>query len=209
MIGREFISFARLLDWLEGRLSPAEAAEVAAWVQEEADTAVQADLQWLQHFQQLSQQLHLETPPNRVRQTLRQQFMAYKRQTQKPPSFFDKLIATLTYDSLTQPAAIGLRTDTSSTSRQFVYTTQVGEIVLNLQPHLHMPQLDLLGQIFLHEEFVTPLSVQLLQAQIELGLTTPNDLGEFAFTQLPQGEATLVVSSDQFEITLHSIPLQA
>ena len=55
----------------------------------------------------------------------------------------------------------------------------------------------------------TRVSVQLLHNDREVGITLADDLGEFAFTNLPTGEYQLIVSADQLELTLPPFTLSA
>ncbi|HSM55175.1 MAG TPA: hypothetical protein VK879_03390 [Candidatus Sulfomarinibacteraceae bacterium] len=71
---RQELSFETLLDLAEGRLSEAEAAEVAALAAE--DDRAQALLAWLQNFRRVSEQVVLAEPPAALRHSLEDQFRA-------------------------------------------------------------------------------------------------------------------------------------
>src|SRR5262245_46039673 len=97
--------FSELLDWLEGKLPPDQAVAERL---ETADEATQADLDWLRLFLQARQSVQFAAPPSRVRETLRERFAAYA-EARKPPGLFQRLFATLTFDSRAQAATTGLR----------------------------------------------------------------------------------------------------
>ncbi len=184
-------TFEQMTDWLDGRstLDPTQLA-----------TADQADLTWLRTFHQLSQQITLVSPPAPVRQSLRQQFTDYT-QAQVEPGFFQRLLAVLSFDSHRQSTLAGIRTAASGNARQLVYNTRAADIALNTQ--WHNERVDLAGQVFLLNDTVEPtLSVQLWQNQNAVELTTTNDLGEFAFQNLPPGSFEMIISSDRFEIII-------
>jgi len=94
--------FAHLLDWLEGRLEPAAAAQVAAAVERDAHLA--AGVAWIQRFHGLAADVVLETPPAEVRSRLAQRFAAARP---APPSARQRVQAVLTFDSLsTRPVGV-------------------------------------------------------------------------------------------------------
>src|SRR5512134_3881534 len=101
------LRFSELLDWLEGRLPPDQAQAVAKRL-EIADAATRADLDWLRLFLQARQSVQFSSPPPSVRETLKGRFAAYAGARQ-PPGLFQRLLATLTFDSRAQVATAGLR----------------------------------------------------------------------------------------------------
>lgn len=196
------ISFETLVDWVEGRLAPGEAARVEAWVAE-ADTAVQADVAWLRRFHRLSQEITLATPPDWVRRRLRRRFQTdIPRPSAPETGRWQRWRGILSFDSRSQAAMAGVRGGLTNAGRQLVYTTEGGEVALNVHPHAADEKVDLLGQLFPPGEDVPLFSVQLLQDGAEIGLTMADDLGEFTFTGLPPVTVSLVCSSDQAELII-------
>jgi hypothetical protein len=197
----ESISFAQLVDWLEDRLASTEAATIARQV--EANPLLQAEVAWLRRFLQTSQSVILADPPADLRVQLRERFAA---RNQAQPGFLRRLVAAFSFDSGLQPLATGVRSATHP-PRQLIYTTEIADVVLVLQPHAGDKQLDLVGQI-LPQGDETPLySVQLLQDDTEVALTTSDDLGEFIFVALPTGVYQLVLSAEQQEILVPDLSL--
>jgi hypothetical protein len=201
--------FSELLDWLEGKLPPDQAQAVAERL-ETADQATQADLDWLRLFLQARQSVQFASPPPSLRNTLRERFAAYA-EARQPPGLFQRLLATLTFDSRTQAAAVGLRSARAEEGqqRQLIYTTETAEIALSVQPTLPNTNFTVTGQIFPAGE--TPaqaFSVQLLREASEVDLAAADELGEFTFTDLPAGEYEMVVSAGDFEMVIPSLLLK-
>lgn len=195
------IAFATLADWVEGRLTPEEAARVEAWVAA-AGPEVQADVAWLRQFAQLSREITLASPPDWVRSRLRRRFQAQKPAAPPAAGWLQRWRAALTFDSQTHPAVAGVRGGPAAAGRQLVYTTEGGDVALNIQPHAEKQRVDLLGQVFPFADETPLFSVQLLRDGAEIGLTMADDLGEFTFTDLPPATVALVCSSDQAELII-------
>lgn len=202
-------TFAQLLDWLEGRLPEEEAVALSEQV-ELADEKTRADLAWIRSFLEASTALRLARPPDKVRDVLRRRFDA-RAETRQSPDLFQRFVAALTYDSNVASAAAGIRSAASEgLQRQFIFTTEVAEVALNVRPRSGEEQFDLLGQVFpLTTVPLEQLSIQLLQNSVEAGLTTADDLGEFSFPGVQAGDYEVVVSAEQFEIVLKPVHLYA
>src|SRR5919106_6280482 len=139
--------FSELLDWLEGRLLPDDARAVAERLHA-ADEATQADLDWLRLFLYARQSIQFASPPPSVREALKQRFAAYT-EARQPPGLFQRLLATLTFDSRAQPATIGLRSVADEgQQQQLIYTTEAAEIALTVHPSLPNKNFIVNGQVF-------------------------------------------------------------
>jgi hypothetical protein len=200
--------FSELLDWLEGRLLPADARAVAERLQS-ADAATQADLDWLHLFLQARQSVQFASPPPGVRETLKQRFAAYA-DAREPPSPFQRWLATLTFDSRAQPVTAGLRSGAEEGQRrQLIYTTDAAEIALTVQSILPDKNFIVTGQIFAMGDTPThTFGIQLLRDTWEVALATTDELGEFTFSDLPAGEYEIVVSAGQYEVVISALLLQ-
>ena len=206
-------SFGRLVDWVEGTLGEEEAAVVAADVAQ-ADDKTQAAVVWLRTFFRASESIVLASPPAKVRDILTRRFEAYA-QDRRQPGFLQRLIATLTFDGNRQLVLVGAReVGIQASPRQLVYSTDVADIALSIQPQsaddsLRPAQgrlLDVAGQVFPNDDTTPgPFAVQLLQDSTELGLTTTDDLGEFAFTGVPAGTYDIILSNDEAEILISGV----
>jgi hypothetical protein len=63
------LTFSQLLDWIEGRLTEEEAAEVARLV-ESADSETKETVAWLRAFARIANEVVLASPPEEVREAL-------------------------------------------------------------------------------------------------------------------------------------------
>lgn len=190
------VTFSKLVDWIENRLPAAEAAQVEATVAQDANA--QETVAWLRRFNSASQSVQIGRPSQAVRDTLRARFDQYAAQQ---PSFFERLIATLTFDSHAQLATAGIRSAaTEGQQQQLIYTTDSAEIALNI---VQSPakEFAVFGQLFPFTDIpLDDFSVQLVQADSEVQITDTNELGEFELDPLPAGSYELVVSGDLFEL---------
>lgn len=203
------IEFARLLDWLEGKLPDEEAQEISRQM-EDADEESRVNLAWLQRFQQARQNIQLDRPPALVRAALQERFQAFSESRQEP-GFFQRLAAILTFDSRAQMVTAGIRSAAAEgQQRQLVYATEAAEIVLNLWLSGDNGHVNIAGQIFPLNENLDPADflVQLLQDTVEFGLTVTDDLGEFSFDEIPSGQYELIAGNDQVEIVVTSVMVQ-
>lgn len=201
-------TFAELIDWVEGRLDDDAAEEIADYVAKDDETT-RADVAWIRAFLAASESMTLERPPARVREVLRRRFESYA-ETRQSPGFFRRIIATLTFDSGRRPAVAGIRSAaTEGMQRQFIFTTDIAEVALNVQPRMDDDRIDIVGQVFASDEVaLEELSIQLLQEQTGVGLTSADELGEFTLNAVPTGDYKLIVSAEQFEIVLQPVHLQ-
>ncbi|HEU0292333.1 MAG TPA: carboxypeptidase-like regulatory domain-containing protein [Anaerolineales bacterium] len=200
--------FSELLDWLEGRLPPDEARDVAERLHA-ADAATQADLDWLRLFLQASRSVRFASPPPGVRETLKQRFAAFAEARQLP-GLFQRWLATLTFDSHAQPVTAGLRSAAEEGQRrQLIYTTEGAEIALNLHSIRPDENFVVTGQIF--PTAGTPphaFSIQLLRGAGEVALAAADELGEFTFADIPAGEYDMVLSAGGYEVVISSLLLR-
>jgi hypothetical protein len=203
----EDVEFARLLDWVEGRLSEEEARSVAERVAA-ADSATHADVAWMRVFAQISEDTVIASPPSGVRDVLIERFEAYAEGKQRP-GLLERLVATLTFDSNLQPA-IGLRAaGTLGSQRQLAYSTEAADVTINLRPHPRDGLLDLHGQIMPVDDTDSGIfGIQLLEGSSEISTTATNELGEFTFEAVPPGVYELLASSGRVEIQIPHVELR-
>jgi hypothetical protein len=203
----ENVEFARLLDWVEGRLSEREARAVEQQVAA-AESATHADVAWLRAFARISENTILASPPSEVRDALIERFEAYAEGKQQP-GFLKRLIGTLTFDSNLQPA-FGLRAaGITESQRQLVYSTDAADVAIIVRPRARDGLLDVYGQILPVESTESGIfGVQLLEGASEVATTATNDLGEFTFQAVPPGVYEALASSDRVEIHLPQIELR-
>lgn len=201
------LTFAKILDWLEGKLSEEQAQSVVDLLAN-ADDPTRADLEWLRMFLHTSKSTRLASPPAKVREFLLQRFAEYAK-TYRPTGFM-RYLAKLTFDSHHQSALAGLRSASAeSLQRQLIYSTEIAEVALNIQWNPQNQRLDLIGQVFPFAGISpTALSVQLLQNSAEVGIAMTNDLGEFNFEGIPRGEYKLIICWDDLEVLIPYVKIQ-
>lgn len=212
------LTFERLLDWVEGRLSEQDAGQVAAQVAQ-ADDETRATVAWLRDFQAVSARVTLSDPPANVRETMLRRFREHEQvKERQQPSLFRRLIAQLTFDSGWSLATAGVRAVNGlGNQRQIVCSTDAADVVLNTQPAKGGSTLDVLGQVMLTGEMPEDVTnvhvddhfvVQLLRDEVEVGMTRADDMGEFTFQAVPPGTYGFVVSSARLEIETPTIELK-
>jgi hypothetical protein len=202
------LDFARLLDWVEGRLSEQEAQLVVAQV-DRADEATRATLAWVRAFHAARPTMLLEAPPAETRAALTARFAEYARQ-QRGPGMLRRLLATLAFDSTLQPTAAGVRVgDMSAPLRQLVYSADVADIALTIQPRPRDQRLDLSGQLLPKQPLDTAAArVALERDGAEVDATAADDLGEFGFEALEPGSYALTLTSGGLAIALGPFELR-
>jgi hypothetical protein len=207
MAGFQPPDFARLLDWIEGRLSDDEAQAVAAQVAE-ADATTKATVDWLRAFHQTSAELVFDQPPSATHDLLVRRFAAYA-QTRQQPSMLRRLFASLAFDSSLGPALAGVRgADDSAARRQLIFNSELADLAINIVRRPADRRFDLSGQVFLKAEPIgEPLTLHLLRQDSELEATHADELGEFTFAGLASGEYTLLLRSDVAEVVIAPVEL--
>jgi hypothetical protein len=206
MPSSEDVEFARLLDWVEGRLSEQAARAVEEQVAT-AGSATRANVAWLRAFARVSEDTVIASPPSGVRDTLIERFEAYAEVKQQP-GFLKRLVATLTFDSNLQPAP-GLRAvGVPESRRQLVYSTDAADVAMTVRLRTRDGLLDVYGQILPVDSVdVGVFGVQLLEGPSEVATIATNDLGEFMFETVPPGVYEVLASSDRVEIQIPRVEL--
>ena len=200
------VEFARLLDWVEGRLSEEEARTVEEQLAT-ADSATHADVAWMRAFARISEKTVIASPPSEVREELIERFEAYAEGKQHP-GLLQRLVATLTFDSNLRPA-LGLRAATVPESqRQLVYSTDAADVALHVRSRPQDGIFDLNGQIFPTDSADSgTFGVQLLEGGSEVATTATNELGEFTFEAVSPGVYDVLASNERVEIRIPQVAL--
>src|SRR3712207_3773406 len=142
MPNSEDLQFAKLVDWVEGRLS-----EEARAVERQVvlgDSAMREEIAWLRAFARINEDTVIALPPPRVRETLSERFEAYAEGRQQP-NFLKRLVARLTFDSGLE-SALGWRSTSPELRRQVAYSTEAADVVISIRPRDEL--LDIHGRIF-------------------------------------------------------------
>ncbi len=206
MADSENVRFARLLDWVEGRLSEEEARAVERQVAA-ADSATREEVAWLRAFARISEDTVIASPPPRVRETLTERFEAYA-EGKRRPGLLKRLVATLTFDSGMQPA-LSWRSTAPELQREYVYSTEAADVTIDVRPRPRDGLLDIKGRIFpVNSTSPGAFGVQLLEGPSEVATTATNDLGEFTFEAVSPGVYGMIVSSERVEISIPQVELR-
>jgi anti-sigma factor RsiW len=194
----QHIPFSRLVDLADGRLGADDQAEIEPHLR--ACPLCASDLAWLRRVIELMRADGTTNPPAHV-------VAAAKRLFRKPamPGGLParkQLSATLHFDSMQAPVAMGLRAGAQA-DRQMLFTTADYLVDLRIVPS---------GALW-------AVSGQLLGAdageQVELRSPTRmarvplNDMSEFALPPMPPGSYTLTVGLADLDITITDLELGA
>ncbi len=158
--------------------------------------------QWEAKFAELAKRSQLHRLPNGARDTLADQFKQYKQA--RRGGIIKHFVASLSFDSAVTPLLAGARNAVSAENRQFVYTTDFGDVALDLSGTGE--QLTVSGQLFL-DDADGNLLIQLVQNDTEIAQATADELGEFQLDAIPAGIYDVIASSDAFDVELQQVPL--
>ena len=211
------MDFTRLVDWLEGRLPPAEATALAHAVQTAIDQGngeLKRTVEWIRAFRVLSHQPILAEPPaearSKVHELIRRRAPAAPLSAAPLSNLLRRMIATLVPANSQDMAGAHTRGNTSGSLRQLTYASDMADIIINILPQPRAPQASLQGLVLpLASLDLNNVVVQLLHDGIEVGITFTNDLGEFGFEALPFGSYMLVLGTAQADIEVGPVTLNA
>ena len=207
MTESEDVKFARLADWVEGRLSEEEARTVEKEVMA-ADSATRDDVAWLQAFVQISEATVIASPPPEVRDALVERFEAYAESNQQP-NLLERLVARLTFDSGQQPALGWRAATTPGLQRKLVYSSEAVDVSLNVRLRPRDGLADIHGRVFtVNNAYPGDFYVQLLAGASEVATAATNNLREFVFEGVPPGVYEIIAGSDRVEIRITDVEVR-
>lgn len=124
--------FETLLDWLEGRLDPRAAEQVAAQVAD-GDERTLRTVDWLRGFLAAARALPLYEPPPIVRQNLKQHFARWSRAQAELGQQPRPVRARLLFDSRQDLALAGVRTGAyEDDTFHLAYTAEEGDLLVDV-----------------------------------------------------------------------------
>ena len=112
-----------------------------------------------------------------------------------------RVLAALTFDSLTARPAFGLRSGASS-GRQLVYSTELADIDLRVSPQ--SGEWEIAGQILGASESRGKVNLESASFSASADL---NELAEFGFQSVPSGIYTMFVQLPELEIEIPPLQL--
>ena len=206
MLESEDREFARLVDWIEGRVSEREARILEKQVP--SDATMHDNVMWLRAFALISDATVIASPPPKVRDILVDRFEEYAAGKRRS-GWLKRVVATLSFDSDLQ-SSLGLRaTGAPESQRQFVYSSEVADVTINLRTRPQDGLADLYGQIFpVDGKDPGAFGAQLVNNASEAVTAATNDSGEFWFGSVPPGTYEVLACSDQAEIRLTGVEVR-
>jgi hypothetical protein len=198
--------FARLADWVEGRLSEEESRSVEEGVA--TDGSMQADVAWLRAFDLVSKDTVIASPPPEVRDALVELFEEYA-ESKRRSGLLQRFVAKLSFDGGNKAAPAWRVATTPELQRKIVYSTEAADVTLSVRPRPHDGLLDIHGRIFpVNNVYAGAFDVQLLADSSEVATTATNDLREFAFEGVSSGVYEISARSDRVEISILQIEVR-
>ena len=175
-----------VFDLLEGRAQLLQAAALTAHIHMCSDCNQQLN-EW-RKVHALLGRTHLAHAPDNV---LRNAEAIFTPPRASAAAAIRQIVASLVFDSFTQPAFAGARGATDD--RQVVLRAE--EFDVHIKIFGDNGQRQLIGQIFARDEntFPTSTRLQLLQNGERVGMTQVDQFGGFQFEEVPQGSLSLQI----------------
>src|ERR1041384_3395343 len=123
------------------------------------------------------------------------------RGANREPSRLARVLAALTFDSLTAKPAFGLRS-AASAGRQLVYSTEIADIDLRVSPQ--SGEWEVTGQILGASQSGGKVNLESENFSASADL---NELAEFGFQSVPSGIYTMFVQLPELEIEIPPLQL--
>jgi hypothetical protein len=187
--GSRHIPFEQLIDFVEGRLSPAEQAQSRAHVS--ACHRCAAQVAWLEYVIELMRTDDIEEPPPRVATHITHSFRS--RSAPAPLPLRQRIIAALRFDSAQLPLPLGMRSGPVA-ERQLIFSAEGLDLDLRITPagSLWMVSGQALvsgqrGQVELRGPSGT------VQAEL-------SEMSEFVLPPVPPGDYTLILRLADVEV---------
>jgi hypothetical protein len=191
------LSFATLLDWLEGRLDATEASQVSARVAE-SDSRTRAAVQWLEGFLATARAFPAPEPPPIVRQDLRQHFVRWSKAQAALRADPKLVLASLLFDSRQDLALAGFRGgDHAEEAYHLAYTTDAADLVIDVR-RIADGQVRLDGQVLLGDPAGAPVfAAEVAGSGFRVRTVDGDDLGRFTLSEVPAGRCRLEASNGE------------
>lgn len=195
-------SFERLVDYLDNRLSEAEAAPVAAHLAGSCAPCSESR-EWYHNVRAVAATDDTVAPPPWV---LKRAIRVFETHRDRPRlgARIGQAIASLVFDSFARPALAGIRS-TETANRQLLYNAGDYSVDLQIAPGDHT-RADLIGQV-LRESEATFESVSGLRLEIardgkvEFSAVT-DEMGEFKVSGIEHGSYEMRVELSEGSITI-------
>ena len=200
-------SFERIIDYLDNRLTEAEASRVAAHLG--GDCAVCGESRdWYQRVRSVASSDDTAAPPPWV---LKRAVRIFESQGDRPglAARIGQAVASLVFDSFRSPALAGVRS-TETANRQLLYRAGDYSIDLQIAPSEHT-RADLIGQVLKESEpsfaSVAGLKLDVARGDKIVCSTVTGAMGEFKVSGMEHGVYDLRVELPEGTITLPDLPV--
>jgi len=200
-------SFERLIDYLDGRFAADEASRVTAHIESGCQQCA-ASREWYEKVRLIAATDDMPEPPPWV---LKHALRIFENRRARPRLVerLGRAVAWLVFDSLARPAVAGVRS-TETSNRQLLYRAGDYSIDLQVAPS-SQSRADLIGQVLREGEAmfgsVADIRLELSRGGEVLLSTAANEMGEFVFKDLGQGEYDLLVETPEGSITVQGLPI--
>ncbi len=199
-------TFEQVIDYLDGKLPPAEAARVAAHLA--GDCAACAETRtWYERVRQIAASDNMVAPPA----------WAFKRaarifDTARRPRLVERIgeaVARLVFDSFARPQLAGIRS-TETANRQLLYRAEDYSIDLQVTP-ANEARSGLLGQVLREGEerfeSVANRRLDLMRGGEPFYSTVTDERGEFHFRAVKHGTYDLRIEVADGKIMISELPV--
>jgi hypothetical protein len=187
--------FGTLLDWLEGRLDPGAANEVAAHMAH-ADERTRRTVDWLRGFLATARQLPLHEPPPIVRQGLNQYFARWSKARAELDRKPREVRVRLLFDSRQDLVPAGVRAVASDDDVfHLAYTAPDGDLLIDVYRG-EPGRVWLDGQVLLAQPDDAPVfEASVVGRGFSLRTKDGDELGRFSLHGVPVGRCQLRASN--------------
>lgn len=199
--------FEQLLEFCEGLLSDPDSRVVAAHLASGCKRCANSR-QWYERVRDIAAgDISAEPPP----WVLKRAVGLFDRERTRL-TYIDslgRLVASLIFDTQSQPALSGVRAAETS-DRQLLY--RAGHYSIDLQIALDHPIAVLTGQILRENdsrfESVEKIPLELRREGEKVCSTVTNEIGTFAITRIDRGEYELLIETDEGIITVPRLAIK-
>ncbi len=194
--------FTEVVDWVEGRLDPADADRVQCAI-DSGDERTIATARWVRTFVATAAATPLHEPPPIVRQNLRRGFDAWREAQEILEQSPQRAIATLVFDSRQDLALAGVRSGAEDDEIvHLAFTCEAADVVLDLTP-IGDCRMRLEGQVLL----AAPDLPSAFEARVVVGTGSQrsvngDELGRFVFDSVPADTSELVAENADLRVHL-------
>lgn len=186
-----------LLDWLEGRLSTADAARVRAAVDRDADAHETAE--WLRRFLAVTADVVIADPPPRVHHALLDLFGPHV--AKRRPTLVQRAVAVMQFDSCAPQALAGARGANTDDARQLAFAGEGIDVVIDVTGTGRRRQVS--GQVFIDDDDLPEIDEAVLRAGDRvLAQDEPDELGEFEFRHVPAERVEIMLTGGDRELVV-------